>query len=138
MHAQDPVSTNDLPAGIHIGQTATVFAAAETNTTNNIATATTKTIGMDLTVSITGTSEGLVPGTTPGSDMNYTLTIHSRGTTLACANWVDIHLATGTIPADPLLITETPLLTTDLGQPAYFVDPAEEVLPAPTITATDV
>lgn len=138
MQARDPATTDKLPAGIILGQAAHVVSnETDNDMTNNTATATTKTIGMDLTVSLTGSTEGLSPGIVPGSDLQYTITMHSQGTELACANWVDVTLASGVIPTTPFLITEKPILTTHLGQESYFVDTTENRINSPTISVTD-
>jgi uncharacterized repeat protein (TIGR01451 family) len=87
LEATDPQTDLELPTGVSLTNTVEIFLPTGVNDqdyTNNVATATVITPGIDLWIEKTGNAEGGFPGVGPGDSMTYTVSFGNQGTVPAC------------------------------------------------------
>lgn len=88
--AKDPVANINLAPGTVLVNTATIYASGtDATSTNNTSRATTTVPSLDLAVEKTADIAGSFPGTTPGSNITYTIKVKNPGTVDACAVYVE-------------------------------------------------
>jgi uncharacterized delta-60 repeat protein/uncharacterized repeat protein (TIGR01451 family) len=88
--ANDPVTGNNLPAGITLTNTVTIYSSTpDTDMSNNTAQAVNRTPSLDLSVVKSADSEGVFPGLSAGDDITYTITVRNSGTVEACQVYVE-------------------------------------------------
>jgi uncharacterized repeat protein (TIGR01451 family)/uncharacterized delta-60 repeat protein len=88
--ANDPLTGNNLPAGITLTNTVTIYSSTpDTDMSNNTAQAVNRTPSLDLSVVKSADSEGVFPGLAAGDDITYTITVRNSGTVEACQVYVE-------------------------------------------------
>ncbi|HRH30941.1 MAG TPA: hypothetical protein PK886_02670, partial [Candidatus Paceibacterota bacterium] len=91
LEATDPSTDLELPTGVSLTNTVEIFLPTGVNDqdyTNNTASATVITPGIDLWIEKTGNVEGGFPGVGPGDSMTYTVSFGNQGTVPACGVFI--------------------------------------------------
>ncbi len=120
--AIDPDNGNNIPAGVALTNSATIYTSSiETTDTDNTGTATTSTPGIDLTIDKKGNPEGGFPGVAPGDPITYSITIGNSGSVDACGVYVTDTFSANLNEASPVQDFSTTglVLVDDTGLPMF-------------------